>query len=168
MDHILRQLILVRHAKSSWKDPDLADFDRPLNRRGRQNLPAMCERVLQAGLFPDQLIYSPARRTLLTAQALIGVLDLQPTQSRAEKSLYECSGQHLLQFLSEQPDSSHSLMLVGHNPGLQELAEILLKERLEAFPTSAVLALQLPLNHWAEISSASASIQLFDYPKLHP
>ncbi|TVQ74425.1 MAG: histidine phosphatase family protein, partial [Oceanospirillales bacterium] len=125
----MKLLTLVRHAKSSWKHADLTDFDRPLNKRGKQDLPLLCERLIQYQLYPDQLIFSPATRTRLTAARIIDRLAIPSEQCQDNPEIYESSAETLLQVIQQVTDQTSHLMLVGHNPGLQDLGNYLLEGR---------------------------------------
>lgn len=163
----MKYLTLVRHAKSSWKDPDLSDFQRPLNKRGQRDLPNLCERLAGFKLYPDRLIYSPAKRTRMTAEGIIHKLSLATDSFLSCPPVYEASAAELLNLISLQANNIQHLMLVGHNPGLQDLGKLLTGEAIPHFPTSAVLHLQLTIDDWQAIGSATARCQLLDYPGLH-
>jgi len=163
----MKKLTLIRHAKSSWEDPTLDDFDRPLNRRGERDLPAMAQRVRDFGLEPDRLLTSGALRAFTTAKALVDALELNSEQMLVQPELYETHYQTLLHQLQQQSDHWHHLMVVGHNPGLENLGYYLTHERLAKFPTAAVLHIHLRINRWCELAEFCGSVELFDYPKLH-
>lgn len=163
----MKYLTLVRHAKSSWKDPSLSDFQRPLNKRGQRDLPALCQRLADCKLIPDRLIYSPAKRTEMTAEGIIHRLSLTADTLLSCPPVYEASATELLKLISMQADKTQHLMLVGHNPGLQDLGDLLTGEAIPHFPTSAVLHLQLTIDDWQAIGPATAKCQLLDYPGLH-
>ena len=164
----MRKLTLIRHAKSSWADPMLNDFDRPLNKRGETDLPLMARRVREFGLFPDRIITSGALRALTTAEALADTLELNPDQLCELPDLFESCSETLLHVLQHQPDHFHHLMLVGHSPGLDALAYYLTHEALKKFPTSAVLHIHLSITRWSELADSCGTVVLFDYPKMHP
>lgn len=163
----MKELTLVRHAKSSWKYPELDDFDRPLNNRGRHDLPAMTKRIAAYPLRPDLILSSSAKRALTTATAIHTCLQLPVEQLQTQPELYEACSETLMLILQNLPESTQHVMLVGHNPGLESLAYLLTHEPLEKFPTAAVLHLQLGITEWHELAEDCASIILFDYPKKH-
>lgn len=164
----MKLLTLIRHAKSSWDDPWLADAERPLNARGRRDLPLMAARMRARGPRPDRLLHSSAVRTRLTAAALSEVFALPASAVVASERLYDADLDTLLQLLREQPDSLAHLMLVGHNPGLLQLAQWLCEEAPERLPTAAIVQFELPLAHWAELTAECARRRWYDYPKKHP
>ncbi len=119
----LRQLLLLRHAKSLWDDPKLSDHARPLNGRGRASARAMRLAIRELGLAPDLVLVSSARRTLQTLESL-GPWDVLPLIEPMD-ALYLASARSMLEVLHEVMDSVRSVMLIGHNPGLHEMAMIL-------------------------------------------
>ena len=163
----MKKLTLIRHAKSSGDDPSLDDFDRPLSKRGERDLPSMAQRVRDFNLVPDQLLTSRAVRALSTAEALIGALGLNDSQVLRSSKLYAASSRSLQHLLQQQDDRWHHLMVVGHNPGLENLCSHLTLERLPKFPTSAVVHIHLKISRWRELADACGTVELFDYPKQH-
>lgn len=116
----MRQLLLLRHAKSSWDDPRLPDHARPLNARGRRNAVAMGEAMRELGLAPDVVLVSSARRTLQTLEALAPIEG--PPLVEPMDALYLAHWVGLLEALRNVRETTRSVMLVGHNPGMHELA----------------------------------------------
>jgi phosphohistidine phosphatase len=163
----MKKLTLVRHAKSSWKHPELNDFERPLNKRGKRDLPDMADRIIQYGIKPDILLNSGATRAAVTANAIASRLELPSNQCQIIADLYESSAETLMLVLQNLPDTYQHVMLVGHNPGLERLGSFLTQEHIAKFPTAAVMHLHLSITNWHELSEACASLTLFDYPKKH-
>jgi len=116
----MRQLLLLRHAKSSWDDPLLSDHARPLNARGRRAASAMADALRDLGLTPDIVLVSSARRTLQTLEAILP-LETSPLIEPMD-DLYLAPWTKLLEVLRGMPETARSVMLIGHNPGLHELA----------------------------------------------
>lgn len=168
----MRRLILFRHAKSDWADPSLHDRERPLARRGREAAPRMGAYLARERLVPDRVIVSAARRTretwALLAKALPGVEDVQ-----FELRIYEARVDTLVEVVRETLEAAPTLMLVGHNPGLQSLALLLsvrgaspLREAISGkFPTAAIAVLDAPWDSWADIEPGTAAIERFVTPK---
>jgi phosphohistidine phosphatase len=150
----MRQLLLLRHAKSSWDDPRLPDHARPINARGRRNAAAMADAMRELGLAPDVVLVSSARRTLQTLEA-IGPLDGPPLIEPMD-ALYLAPWQTLLETLRGVRDTARSVLLVGHNPGLHELAMALVGPAGMASggPMAARLALAYPTATLTEFSIA--------------
>ena len=116
----MKTLYLLRHAKSSWNDSSLRDFDRPLNERGRADAPVIGKHLASEDLSDPLLICSPALRTRETAQIVLRNANLH-VEPRFDDRIYEASLRDLLQVVSEIDDARETLILIGHNPGLEEL-----------------------------------------------
>lgn len=163
----MRLLTLVRHAKSSWKNPDLNDFDRPLNKRGCRDLPLLAERITQFDIHPDFILSSGAKRAAATSDAIAKALPLPNDEVLQLPELYASCYETLLNTLQNQPDRYRHIMLVGHNPGLEDLGFFLTHEMLEKFPTAGVMHIHLSITRWSELAESCGTLTLFDYPKLH-
>jgi phosphohistidine phosphatase len=161
-----KRLVLVRHAKSSWSDPDLSDHDRPLNARGRDAATAVGGYLGRSGLRPDLVLCSPATRTRQTLERL--PFDDSPVLF--EDQLYGASAFALLARVRAVPDEVQSLVVIAHNPGLEELAHLLAgpDDDLAAagkFPTAAVADLEFAINGWAEVAPDSGRLLAFVLPR---
>jgi phosphohistidine phosphatase len=162
MSNRLRELILLRHAKSDWKDSSLDDIDRPLSARGKKNANKMAEWINQNDLFPDLILASPALRAQQTLRRICNECE---TSIITVNELYLADTTVLLKVLAEAP-SAERIMLIGHNPGLEELLNLLTitKSGAQLFPTCALAHLVLPYD-WTQIESGSAKLQRFITPK---
>lgn len=160
----MKRLTLVRHAKSSWKEPGLADFDRPLNPRGRRDLPVMAQRLAAADP-PDRIVTSPAVRAFETARVLAAELGFPESSLVTEPRIYEASRAQLFDILRHQPDDCAHLMLVGHLPGIADLSRALCGAPAGKFPTCGVACMRLPAEGWWGIAEGQGELVSFDYPK---
>jgi phosphohistidine phosphatase len=160
----MRRLTLVRHAKSSWDYPELPDFERPLNLRGRRDAPAMAKRLAAEPLGPVRLISSPALRAITTARAFAEVLGIAETEVGLDSAIYEADCARLLDVVHNLDDADDHVLLFGHNPGFTELAAALAPQQLGELPTCAVLTLRFESPHWRDIAQA-AMVELFLVPK---
>ena len=158
-----RILYLLRHAKSSWKDNSLADFDRPLKGRGRDAAEQMGKRLASEKLEDAVLICSPAARTRETAQLVLKHSRLHMDQ-RFDERIYEASLRDLLQVVSEIPDEKQTAMLIGHNPGFEELLAFLTGEA-RPMPTCALAKIKLGVASWKDVRGGEGSLKLFLTPK---
>lgn len=163
----MRQLTLIRHAKSSWSDPNLHDFERPLNKRGMRDLPALGQRIAEFGFSPDLIITSSATRALTTAIAVSHALEYPRDQIQEVPEIYESCYETILNVLQNQSDRYRHIMLFGHNPGLEDLGYFLTHEMLEKFPTAGLMHIHLSVTSWSEMAESCGTLTRFDYPKLH-
>lgn len=161
----MKQLWLVRHAKSSWDSPDLTDFERPLNDRGKKSAPEMGHRLAKRKLKLDRIVTSPARRAFDTAYAIADALDFPVHLLAVEPRIYEANVKTLLDVVASQPEDCERVMLVGHNPGFSELADRLSPDGMDELPTCAVVGLKFKLKHWRDVARARAEDVYYDYPK---
>lgn len=146
-----KTLTLIRHAKSSWKDAACDDFDRPLNKRGEGDAPAMGRLLLELGLQPDHWLASPARRARRTAEEMAKAFALPPEAIHWEKEIYEAGSATLLALVRGLPPQCQDVFLIGHNPGFTILANQLGDRPLENLPTCGVYRLLFPVSSWQEI-----------------
>jgi len=162
-------LYLLRHAKSSWSDPTLADHERPLSPRGRRDAKRIGDHLLRLRIVPALVLCSTSRRTRETLEFVRPALEAATVSLESE--LYAASAEMLLQRLHAVPEDVASLMLIGHNPGLEGLALLLASDspelgRLETkFPTAALATLTLPTATWQRLSEADAVLAAYVVPK---
>lgn len=146
----MKTLFLLRHAKSSWKDDAQSDYDRPLNERGKRDAPSVGRFLRERSLQPDLVLSSSAKRARKTARSVIDAsgydLELKLTDE-----LYLAAPEAYIHELSKLPDEVQSVLLVGHNPGLEELlAQVTGRHR--PLPTAALAHIELPIEHWSEFN----------------
>jgi phosphohistidine phosphatase len=161
----VKRLYLIRHAKSSWDDPRLADFDRPLNERGKRDAPRMGRRLAEGGHRPDVLLSSPARRAFGTAKRIAHELGFRKEDIFRNSHFYHADESQLLQAVHAQPDKAGSIMLFGHNPGLTEFATLLCQYPFENIPTCGVVCIDFLVDSWKRVTYNKGTLQFFDYPK---
>jgi len=147
-----KQLLIMRHAKSSWSNAGLTDFERPLNKRGLRVAPQMAEFIQKQGLTPDHVISSAASRARMTAELFVEHSDgMTADQLTTTKDFYHASASTYCEYVQGFADESvESLMLVGHNPGMEELVEKL-SGVWETMPTAAIAHFDLGRARWSEI-----------------
>ena len=151
---LVKDLILIRHAKSSWKESSLDDRERPLNRRGERDAPEMGARLARRRWRPDQIVSSPAVRALTTARMIAKKLDYARSDIVVEERLYGASVVELLDVIRKADESATRLMLFGHNPGLTELANHLGPREIPNLPTCGVLHLRFDADVWPVVGYA--------------
>lgn len=164
---MVKKLILIRHAKSSWKYPQLDDIDRPLNKRGRHDAPMMGKRLASRGHALERMITSPALRALRTAQAISSAIDLPAHQLSVDPLLYGAGADQLLCRIRSIGDKHASVALVGHNPEMAMLMKRLSGEPIEHVPTCAMAVFEFDADHWLQIGEQGIELLYFqfDYPK---
>ena len=161
----MKELILVRHAKSSWKDPTLSDHDRPLNKRGKRDAPEMGERLAASGYDPDLIVSSSADRALDTARTIAGKLGYPRERIAEEERLFHAGVAELLHVIRGVDDPVDILMLFGHNPGLTDLANHIGPREILNMPTCAVLHLRFEADTWSTVGEVPGDEVRYDYPK---
>ncbi len=147
----MKSLLILRHGKSSWKDTDLDDHDRPLNKRGKRDAPRMGQLLREEQLLPDLIVCSSAKRTWRTAELVAEAAGYRG-ETRITGEAYEASVPKLLALIQSFPDSAQRVLLIGHNPGLEELLEQLTGE-YHPLSTAALAQLHIPREGWCEINS---------------
>ena len=161
----MKQLILFRHAKSSWDD-DVDDVDRPLAPRGERDAPRMGKRLKSRHAQPGVILASHAARAQRTAELVARALEIAPKQLKTDRALYLASPDVILGVVASQDDAHSCVLLIGHNPGLTELVKRLLPNlALDNLPTSGVVAIDLATTRWKNSGSADAKLAYYDYPK---
>ncbi|WP_018698842.1 SixA phosphatase family protein [Amorphus coralli] len=168
----MRRLILLRHAKSSWDDPTQADFDRPLNRRGRRVAPIMARYMAAHDLVPDRILCSTAQRTRETLAALLpevrGPLDI-----RLIDEIYEASETAIIDAIRRLGGDARTVLVIGHNPGMEECAETLVGSTGDGlaeafateFPTATVAVIDFEIDAWEALAPDGGHLSAFVRPK---
>lgn len=166
------ELLLLRHAKSSWEDDSLADFDRPLAPRGRRDAPVMGRYLRRQRLLPERVLCSSAIRTRETWALAREAMELDPPVRFTER-LYHASARTLLDEIREVDSAPERLLLIGHNPGMQALALGLAGEGPERelerirrkLPTAALVVLRFDVDDWREVEPGAGELERFVKPK---
>jgi len=161
----MKELCLVRHAKSSWKYPKLDDFERPLNKRGRKNAPFMGKIIHELSVDPDLIISSPATRAAMTARILAHEIGYPLEGIRYVESIYESSEMNLMHLLKNIEDQVNKVMLIGHNPALTQLANTIGNYPISNIPTSGVCCVVLEITSWSGIDENPGKLKNFEFPK---
>lgn len=162
----MRILYLLRHAKSSWNDATLRDFDRPLKKRGREAAKRIGERLAAESLSKLLVICSPAVRTRETAAIVLKSANLQAAP-RFDDRIYEASLRELVQIVSEIPDDAEVAIMIGHNPGFEELLAFLTGEH-RRMPTCALGKIKFEDVSWKDVRAGEGSLEWLIAPKELP
>lgn len=168
----MKSLTLLRHAKSSWADPGASDFDRPLNPRGHQAARAIGRELRALGLAFDAIVTSPAARAVETLDEAGAAYGAALAATRDER-VYLAPAARLLEIVRETDDRVGRLLLVGHNPGFEQLAASLTSsdetplrtEMSEKYPTGALAEIAFPVDHWREVMPGTGRLVRFIRPR---
>ncbi len=165
MDNSDRLLTLIRHAKSSWKFP-LPDFERPLNKRGKRNAVELGQWLAANGIHFEQIVASPARRTMETATLIAAQIGYPENAIATDSAIYHASTATLLEHVRRFDDRYRNVALIGHNPGISALADLLLDTPLaEDMRTCACAQVRFSGADWSAIEAHSAELVFFRDPK---
>lgn len=168
----MKRLYLLRHAKSSWSDESLDDFDRPLAPRGIKAAPRVATYMKAVGWVPDAVLCSAARRAVETLELITPVLGVDGA-ARIDRDLYLAEPEIMLQRLRGVPDTAASVLMIGHNPGAEMLARRLcgdgrqkaVRRLHKKYPTAAVAVLTFPADSWAQVAEGTGYLEAFVRPK---
>lgn len=161
----MKHILLIRHAKSSWNDPALSDFDRPLNERGKQDSPQMARRLLAKSIAIDAFISSPARRARKTAALFAAEYNYDKDKIMLIPELYHASPANFFEAIAQAPDHANTIAIFSHNPGITEFVNLLTEVRIDDMPTCAIFGVQVNTQNWAHFKEAPKTFWFFDYPK---
>jgi len=159
------KLLICRHAKSSWQDAGLNDFDRPLNQHGERDAPEMGRRLAQQNVRPDLIMTSPAVRAFDTACHYARQLGISSVRIRSNPAQYAASVPALVSLIRTVGSGVNTLMLVGHNPESTDLANVLGGLSIGNIPTGGIVALAFSQCAWSDLTAGSGTLLFFDYPK---
>ena len=160
-----KQLFLIRHAKSSWDDFTISDFERPLNGRGKKDAPEMAKRLAEKKIKIDAFVSSPAKRAKRTCKYFAKEFDLGKDDIVFENRLYEAGTQNFLEVVENLKNKWDSVAIFSHNPGITDFANSLTNERIDNIPTCGIFALKVKTKHWNDFKEAEKEFLFFDYPR---
>jgi len=165
-----RELLILRHAKSDWDSGSSRDFDRPLAKRGRKDAPRVGEWLYREGLVPDRVISSSAERARQTAIKVCKSMDFKKKKIQWSDEVYNAGVKELLNVLARCPSEARTVLLVGHNPGLEDLVCYLAADELEepsdgkVLPTAALARLEMP-DDWGVLEAGCANVVSVTRPR---
>jgi len=163
------ELTLIRHAKSSWRDPELSDHDRPLNGRGLRDAPRMGERLHERGFAPDTILTSSAERARITAETIAAACGLAD-RVYARRALYHAVPGVVMEVVASAAAAARlsHVAVVGHNPGLSDLVDWLTGEPIGHLPTCGVVTIAVTASGFDEVAAGSGRLTLLETPKNDP
>jgi len=152
----MKTLLLLRHAKSDWGDSSLRDFDRPLADRGERDAPRIGKALRKSGVTPDVIIASPAARAKATVQAAMKAAKIELNVT-FDKAIYGASSSELMKLIRRLPDAANCALLVGHNPGFEDLVGRLTGSQ-ERMPTAALACIEFQIEHWDDVNDGQGKL----------
>ena len=161
----MKQLVIVRHAKSSWDFINKDDKDRPLNDRGNKDAPMMAKRLLKQKIDIDLFVSSTATRAFTTASYFANVYDVKAKHIIQEDNLYEAPAGAFYRVVTKLPDNAACVALFSHNPGITDFANSLTTTQIDDMPTCGIFAVKADIKSWSDFERAEKEFWFFDYPK---
>jgi phosphohistidine phosphatase len=163
----MKTLYIIRHAKSSWDDDSLSDFDRPLNERGKRDAPSMGKRLKEKSVHPDLLYASPAKRAFSTARRIGEILGYDKEKIKTDRRLYHADSDMIFSVLRGLKAKHDTVLVFGHNPGLTDFVNAMMNDKtfVDNVPTCGVVAFNIAIDDWKDLKPKSGTMLFFDYPK---
>lgn len=162
----MKNLYLIRHAKSDWSDESISDFERGLNKRGKKAIITMANALKEKKVMPDLILSSSAKRARLTAKGLAKEIGYTGKIKYCD-ALYMADPLDVVSMIKEIKDKYDDVCIVGHNPETTELAEMMLDDYIDNVPTLGIVALELPIKHWQTFKPEKVKLNFFIYPKMY-
>ena len=161
-----KTLFLIRHAKSSWDDVALPDFERPLNERGKKDAPKMATRLKDKNIIINAFISSPAKRAKKTAELFIKEFGGNKEEIILIPALYEASVEDFYQTIYKVDNALNNIAVFSHNYGITSFANELTENyKIDNMPTCSVFAVRININNWSDFKDSKKEFWFFDYPK---
>ena len=161
----MKQILIIRHAKSSWAEIGQRDVDRPLNERGKRDAPEMARRIFKKSIVINAFISSPAKRALSTTQLMMDELKMKDDQLLIIPELYHAPPSVILSAINSASNEWNTIAIVCHNPGITIFANMIQSLSIDNVPTCGMLALKADVNAWQDVSENNMRFEFFDYPK---
>ncbi|GAC1443312.1 MAG: histidine phosphatase family protein [Sediminibacterium sp.] len=162
----MKTLLIIRHAKSSWNNALLNDFDRPLNERGRNDAPMMAKKLRDRKLPVNAFVSSPAERAFATAAYFAEAFGVKKKDIIRIPELYHATVPVFYTTVSRIADDIATAALFSHNPGITAFVNELTGTRIDNMPTCGIFAVKAPISQWKDFAGAEKQFLFFDYPKL--
>lgn len=161
----MKTFYLVRHAKSSWDNPDLRDEERPLNERGLKDAPFMAKLMKSKGVEPDLLVTSPAIRALTTAAYFKMALDVEGEDFWVRDDIYEAMTVKITDIIHRLPEDAETVMIFGHNPTFTNVANLFTAKYIDNIPTCGVVCLRSDAATWPDVDPSNTKVVEMFFPK---
>ena len=163
----VKDVCFVRHAKSSWDQPGVDDYNRPLDSRGLRDAPMMAKKMREMNLVPDLIITSGAKRARSTADFFRKEFDLGPEKFIVNDKLYEATPEDVYSVISAAPETARFIYIFGHNPTLTWVANSISGVHIDNVPTTGVVHVQTMVSSWKKFKPQHAGFISFHYPKMY-
>lgn len=161
----MKQVTFIRHAKSSWENPELRDFDRPLNQRGLRDAPFMAKIIQAKANRIDAILSSPANRALSTARFFADALDINPADIQQEPTIYNAYPEDIVRVIRKVNNHRSNILIFGHNPAFTELANWFSPQYIDNIPTCGIFEVIAPIENWNDFDKSTGRMVAFHYPK---
>jgi phosphohistidine phosphatase len=161
----MKTLYLVRHAKSSWAEPDLTDMERPLNKRGNRDAPFMAKLLKARGAVPDAFVSSPANRAMTTARFFSNEFGVSPKGIVQKPEIYEATAGMIIDMVGQFSDHWKTVVLFGHNPTFTTLANLFSDRFIPNVPTCGIIHIESDIKNWATFEAGKGKVIDFHFPK---
>jgi len=161
----MKNLFLIRHAKSSWEDLSLKDFDRPLNQRGHRDAKDMASRLKSQNIIFDKILSSPANRAQTTAKYFLSILEIDETKFELVADIYDAYESDILKLIQNTSGSVNNLAIFGHNPTFTILANKFADHYIMNVPTCGIVSVSFEAELWSDFFDAPRKLLFFDFPK---
>lgn len=161
----MKTIYFLRHAKSSWRDGELSDIDRPLNKRGLDNAPMMARHFRKLKVKPQLIISSPSKRTMTTALMIAERIGYEEKNIKIDMELYGANVAQIAQLIYFLDDNLKKVMLVGHNPAFTLVVDYFTGKPIDNMPTCGMAQINFDVDSWQEVVPKSGKLELFEFPK---
>ncbi len=161
----MKNIIFVRHAKSSWSNISLADHDRPLNGRGKRNAPEMGKRLHDHNILPDKMISSSAKRARGTAKRIAREIGYPTNEIVKTERLFHSNTSDIIEVIKGINNTFNTVMIFGHNPGFTACVNALSNSGISNIPTCGIASIQLRIEDWSQTEQGIGELIFFDFPK---
>ena len=161
----MKQLFIIRHAKSDWNNATLSDFERPLNERGNRDAPLMAKHLKEKNVNIDLFVSSTATRALTTAIYFAKTFDKKENDIVKLDDLYHASPKTFFKTIEGLNNKHQSVAIFSHNPGITDFVNMLTETLIDNMPTCSIFAINILADNWKEFSKAKKEFWFFDYPK---
>ena len=161
----MKTLLLIRHAKSSWDDASISDFDRPLNDRGKKDAPLMAERLYERGIKIDAFITSPAKRAKRTAEQFAKRYKKETEDLILKTELYLAGDDTFYSVVEKLNDDFDCVAVFSHNPGITDFANSLTDAHIDNIPTCGIFAVSIDAKKWSKLRDVKKNFLFYDYPR---